>query len=93
MGAGNADEVGCAAAQALGQYVAIQREVLCRVGIAGTDPRPDMAGQGHKCVKSALAKKECRQEKRFAEWASLGIKFLKEIRNCSFVRLCKQRPK
>src|SRR5208283_4196083 len=43
---------------------AIQREVLCRVGTAGTGQRPDLAGKSHKCVKSALAEEKRRQEKR-----------------------------
>jgi hypothetical protein len=27
-----------------------------------------MAGQGHECVESALAKEKCRQEKLSGEW-------------------------
>ena len=51
----------------LGNPPPIQREILCRVGTAGTGQRPDLAGEGHECVESALAKEKCRQE----EWPFL----------------------
>jgi hypothetical protein len=47
-------------------------------------------GKGRECVETALAKKECGQEKcsgeRFAEWARHGIKFLIEIRKSAFIK-------
>ena len=91
---GCADSGGRAAAQAVGQSVAIQREVLCRVGTGGTGQRPDVAGKGHECVESALAQKKCCQKKWFANrawparWSLLGSKFLIEIRKCAVIDPC-----
>ena len=47
----------------LGNPSAVQRQVFCSVGIAGTGSRPDVAGEGHECSESALAEEKCRQEK------------------------------
>jgi hypothetical protein len=39
----------------------------CGVGIAGTDPRPGVAGQGHECVESAPAKEKCAKKRLQSE--------------------------
>ena len=44
-----------------------ERKVFCRVGIAGTSPRPDVADEGHECSEPALAEKKCRKD----EWPFL----------------------
>jgi hypothetical protein len=38
-------------------------KIFCRVGIAGAGRRPDVAGEGHERIKSALAKEKLSEEK------------------------------
>jgi len=52
----------------LGQSTAEQRQVLCRVRTARTGPRSGVAGEGHECAESALAKEKCCEEKPCGEW-------------------------
>jgi hypothetical protein len=40
----------------------------CHVGIAGTGPKLDLAGQGHECVESTLAKEKCGEGNLSREW-------------------------
>jgi len=53
---------GRADAETVGQSTTKQRQVFCRVETAGTDARPDLAGQSHECVETALAKEKCHEE-------------------------------
>ena len=56
----SADPGGGPVAQTAGQSTSEQRQVLRRLGTAGTSQGSGLAGQGDECVEPALAKEKRR---------------------------------